>query len=67
MHTNHRRKNKFRAKHHNRRRMPLAYSLKEYRKQVSSDRRAHERELMAHGRFDDLPTSEPKSILWNYW
>lgn len=67
MHTNHRRKNKHRAKHHNRRYFPLAYSLKPQKRQKSRDRRAVERHLMAHDRFDDLPTAFPKSIYWEYW
>lgn len=67
MHTNHRRKNRHRAKHHNQKGWLLAYSLKEYRKRKSKDRRAAERHLMAHERYDDLLNRYPKNIYWEYW
>jgi len=68
MHTNHRRKAKFRSKHHNTRTRPmLAYSLKSWRRQRSSDRRAQERHMIAHERYDDLPRRYPRNIYWEYW
>lgn len=67
MHINYRRKNKCRAKHHNYRCWPLAYSLRWYRQRKAKDRRAQDRDLMAHGRFDDLRTHYPRTILWDYW
>jgi len=44
-----------------------AYSLRDWKRAASTDRRAEERELMSHGRWDDLPPRYPKNILWNYW
>lgn len=67
MHTNHRRRNKFRGKHHNRGGWFFIYSLKPMKRQKARDRRAEERMLMAHGRFDDLRANEPPCIRWEYW
>jgi hypothetical protein len=66
MHTNHRRKTVHRAKHHNARYL-LIPSLKWYRQRASKDRRALERDLVAHERYDDLPTRYPRNIYWNLW
>ena len=68
MHTNHRRKNLFRAKHHN----GCGYfirlrRLKPYRRQASHQRRVGEREAAAHGRLDDLPRRYPRTIYWEIW
>ena len=67
MHLNHRRKNKFRAKHHGERGYMLAYSLKWYRRFRSQTRRSKERDLIAVGCYDDLLTSYPRDIYWDYW
>lgn len=66
MHTNYRRTNRFRASHHNvwswR---PRSFKVEKTIK--SGLRRAHERNLMAHERYDDLPRRYPQCILWEYW
>ena len=69
MHTNHRRKTKFRAKHHNRahNHSVLPITLRWWRKQAHRDRRALERHLIVNERFDDLPSRYPRDILWRYW
>lgn len=67
MHTNHRRKNKFVGKQHNRRGWPLAYSLTWWRREAHREMRAAERRLIHHGRYDELPTRYPRDIYWKYW
>lgn len=68
MHTNHRRKNIYRAKHHRRgRTLRLRRSLKQYKQAESRLRRARERDLIVHGRFDLLPTHYRRNIYWNYF
>jgi hypothetical protein len=71
MHINHRRKNKFRSKGHGRRHgyiaSWLAYSLRWWRRQRHRDVRARARHLIAHERYDDLPSKYPKDIYWDYW
>jgi len=67
MHTNHRRRNKFRAKHHGILDYMFAHSLKWWRRQRAKDRRAEERELIAHERYDSLPRRYPRDIYWDYW
>ena len=66
MHTNHRRKNKFRNKHYHRNYW-LADSLRWWKREASRDRRADERRLIHHGRSDELPTHYPRDIYWKYW
>lgn len=70
MHINHRRKSKFRPKHHGRRRsygFCMIYSTKEMRRESWQKRRAQAQRLMAHDRFDELPKRYSKDIFWNYW
>ncbi len=67
MHKNHRRKNKFRGKHHGYFGYPHIYSLKLFKVEESRRRRAQERDCMSHGKFDMLPTKVRGDILWNYW
>jgi len=43
------------------------YSLKTWKREASTDRRAEERRLMFRGRWDDLPVRYPRTILWYYW
>jgi len=43
------------------------HTLKWYRKLMAKTRRGHERESIAHDRFDDLPTHYPRTIFWDYW
>lgn len=68
MHTNHRRKNLVRAKHHN----GLGHwmrlvRLKPHRREQSHKRRVQERSFLAHARWEDLPRRYPKSIYWEIW
>lgn len=69
MHINHRRKNKWRPKHHGRRSYAwhMIYSMKPMRRESWQKRRAQALALMAHGRFDALPQAYRKDIYWNYW
>lgn len=69
MHTNHRRKNKFRSKSHGHGRIAhmLAYSLRWWRKQAHRDRRADERRRIDHADYDALPRRYPRTIYWDYW
>lgn len=69
MHINHRRKNKFRGKHHGRRHGGFLsiYSMKYMRQEFWRRARARAQSLMVRGRFDDLPMKYPDSILWDYW
>jgi len=67
MHTNHRRKNKFVGKQHNRQPCWIAYSLRWWRRQAHRDRRAEERRLIGHGRTEELPLHYPRDIYWKYW
>lgn len=73
MHTNHRRKNKFRGKHHNCHPNRSGYrywhpplSMKEYRQQEARRFRALERGLMAHEEYDQLPQKVVKILYW-WW
>jgi hypothetical protein len=69
MHINHRRKNKFRGKHHGIRHggFLAIYSMKPMRQEFWRQARARAQDLMRHGRYDLLPTRYPDSILWDYW
>jgi len=67
MHTNHRRINKYKAKQHGDRGFWTAYSLREWRRQASRDRRARERHLIENGRHDELLNRYPRDIAWKYW
>lgn len=67
MHTNHRRKNKFRGKHHGYNGWLGVYSLKSIKVIESRKRRARERNLMSNNKFDLLVTKVRKDILWHYW
>ncbi len=69
MHTNHRRKNKFRTKHHGRRSLGwmAIYSRSPMRRESWQKRRAQAQYLMAHEAYDDLPRRYPKTIDWDYW
>lgn len=69
MHTNHRRRNKFRAKHHGLRRISAltVYSLAAYKILASRKVRARERDLMRHELYDALPDKVRRDILWHYW
>jgi hypothetical protein len=68
VHTNHRRKNIFRAKHHNGCGCWMRLiRLKPFRRQKSRDRRASEREALAHERWDDLPRRYPNTLYWELW
>ena len=69
MHINHRRKNKWRPKHHGRRSYAwhMIYSMKMMRRESWQQRRAQARHLMVHDRFDVLPQAYRKDIYWNYW
>lgn len=69
MHINHRRKNKFRGKHHGRRHGGYLsiYSMKPMRREFWQKARARAQSLMSRARFDDLPVRYPDSILWDYW
>ena len=69
MHTNHRRKNKFRAKHHGIRHggFLAIYSMKPMRQEFWRRARAQAQDLMRHGRYDLLPQRYPDSIEWDYW
>lgn len=62
MHTNHRRKNRYRSKH-----FPLAPSLKEYQRRHNHVLRARVRDAIARGRYDDIVDRDPRCHLWNYW
>lgn len=66
MHTNHRRTNKHRAKHHNDT-WRLAPSLAKDKAISSRERRAQARDLVMNKRYDDLPVWYPRDIYWNYW
>lgn len=67
MHTNHRRKNVYRPKHHHGRTLWLARSLKEKKQAESRLRRARERDLIVHERFEMLPVHYPRTIYWDYF
>lgn len=67
MHTNHRRRNKFRAKQHGCLIWPLAYSLVWWKRDSARKRRAEAIDHMRHGRFDDLIDRLPRDIYWRYW
>ena len=67
MPTNYRRPNRFRGKHHNRGNWMLLIRWRPIRRQKSRDRRAEERRLIHHERYDSLPSRYPKNILWEYW
>ncbi len=69
MHINYRRTNKFRAKHHNclGSGYGLAISLTWYKRRAAKDRRAEDRELLAHERYEDFRVRYPRDIYWNYW
>lgn len=70
MHTNHRRKNRIRPKHHGRRRSYawcMIYSTKPMQRESWQQRRAAVRVLMHAERFEELPSRYPKDIYWNYW
>lgn len=43
------------------------YSMAPMKRQKSHDLRAHQRNLMSHERWDDLPTHYVKNIIWEYW
>ena len=70
MHINHRRKNKFRCKHHGARSyrtwMQL-YSNKDLQRGSWQRRRAQASHLMAHGCYDLLESRYREDILWHYW
>jgi len=67
MHINHRRTNKFRARHHNRWSHPVGVpSKKWYRRLSSKERRSEEREHIAHERYDTLPVRYPRDIHWRF-
>ncbi len=59
MHTNHRRKNRY--KYPGRR---WYTALASYKRNYWTRERARERHLMNHERFEDLQEKHPKSILW---
>ena len=70
MHTNHRRKSKFRSKHHGHRRWPCGHhkdSYVWYRRQSWRRRRSHARDLIQQQRFDALPDRYRRHILWWLW
>lgn len=67
MHINHRRKNIYRAKHHGSRPFPLMLSMRPYRVEASRQRRARDRHLMVHGKYDMLMNKDRRDILWEYW
>lgn len=70
MHTNFRRrqprthvyKHKVRFHHF----MKRARQLRWYKMERSSARRAEERELIHHARWDDLKTKYPRNIAWEF-
>lgn len=69
LHTNHRRKN---GRHNPRKGVGWSNRCKRYgfvdEKRIEARKaRQYVRELMAHERFDDIPTRYPKDILWNFW
>lgn len=67
MHINYRRKNKRRARRKKYGGYLLAYSLRWWKREANRDRRADERRLIHHGRWDELPTHYPRDIYWKYW
>lgn len=67
MHTNYRRPNKFRAKHHNRPTWPMIYSSRYLLQEFWGRARAAARDMIHHERYDDCPTRYPQSIMWDYW
>ena len=70
MHKNHRRKFKFRAKHHGPRYWPcssVSRSYVWYRSQSWGRRRSRERDLIQQGEFEALPSRYRRHILWWLW
>jgi len=67
MHKNHRRKFRYRAKHHGSAGWMKLDSLKLFRVAEARRRRAQERHLMSNDKFDMLSTKVRRDILWNYW
>lgn len=65
MHINHRRKNP--APTLKKGRWLGIYSMKPMRQEFWRRRRAQDRTLMAHGRYDLIPVRHPNSIEWDYW
>ena len=59
MHTNHRRKNKYKSDRHR-----WYTAMAPYKRYYWTRERAREAHLMAHGRYDDCQNQHPRTLLW---